>query len=86
MQILYSAEPHHVLKLVISVELYLLIDDVSLYEVLLEDCCGPTTECRSIFAVHSISHGNNHIKIVVWNLTNYLSFTFNSNLCIFCTG
>ena len=34
MQILYSTEPHHVLKLVISVELYLLIDDVSLDEVL----------------------------------------------------
>lgn len=81
-----SHQSHHVLKFVVSVELELLVDDVAFDEVLLENCGCPTTEGRCILTIYSISHRDNHIKIIIRNLTNDLSLTFKSNLCIFCTS
>ena len=79
-------QPHHVLKLVVSVELELLVDDVAFDEVLLENGGCPTTKRCCILAIYSISYGNNHIKILIWYFSNYLSLSLYSNLCIFCTS
>ena len=81
-----SHQPHHVLKFVVSVELELLVDDVAFDEVLLENGGCPTTKRCCILAIYSISYGNNHIKIVIWYFSNYLSLSLYSNLCIFCTS
>ena len=79
-------QSYHVLKLVVSVELELLVDDVAFDEVLLENGGCPTTKRCCILAIYSISYGNNHIKIVIWYFSNYLSLSLYSNLCIFCTS
>ena len=60
-------EAHDILQLVVAVKLDLLVDGVALDEVLLEDRGSLTTKLHTLLALHSISHGDNNIKIIERN-------------------
>ena len=76
-------QSHHVLKLVVSVELELLVDDVAFDEVLLENGGCPLTETSTLYGFYAITYGDDNIEIVHCCLIRLvLVFT---HMCKFCT-
>ena len=55
-------------------------------EVVLQDMVGPLAKLHTTFRINTIADRDDHVQIIEWNNALYCSFTFNLNLCFFCTG
>ena len=65
---------------------YSLVYGIALDEVLLQYVVCPLAEADAPNRVHSISYRYNHVEVVIWNGSAYLSTSLHTNLCIFCTS
>ena len=81
-------EAHNILKLVVAVEFYLLVDNVALDEVLFEYGGCPLAETCALYRLHTVANRDDDIKVVQCNFF-YLRKTTSTSVilgvCIFCT-
>ena len=64
----------------------LLINGITFNQVVFQDFIGPNTELGATHGIDPITDRNNHIKIIINNVTLDSPIPLHLNLCNFCTS